>query len=325
MKRPGEALRRLARRVCSQSAMERLIDPTIADLQHECDEAGARGRVWRCRLLRLAACAAIGKLVMIAIADPAVYERTAADSRALARTVVFSLVIVCGLTGVLILPPLINSPDWRLSGLPAARLAIYLVPQAVPLALPLGLMSGILFGLRDYVPTRRVQWTIAVLAIGCSAAAFVILAWLLPAGNQAFRELMAGQRLLRGMNELTLRELAATDLVQIRRLITAETTSRFAFAFHSRLALAFAPLMLSLFSLGIAHRSRHEHGRLTMSLTTLIMSFAYYVLLYGARAEFNAGWLPPMVAGWGPNLVVLAITFTLFCLPTPAEIHAARQ
>jgi hypothetical protein len=49
MTRPGDRLRRVAARFCNRSAMERLIDPAVADLQAEyqaVQTASAWTRVW---------------------------------------------------------------------------------------------------------------------------------------------------------------------------------------------------------------------------------------------------------------------------------------
>ena len=43
MKRPGARLRALATRVLDPSGMERLVDPAIADMQHEHEEATRQG------------------------------------------------------------------------------------------------------------------------------------------------------------------------------------------------------------------------------------------------------------------------------------------
>lgn len=310
MTRPGARLRSLATRLLDPSTMERLIDPAIADLQHEHDEAVRRGLVWRGRCIRLAGYAGFWKVAVISAARHALHERTTADDRAVGRTVVFSLVAVTALTAVLVWPAFstFHSPDNGTTVL----LVLYLVPSALAIALPLGLVFGILLGLRDRASTTRVNWTIAALGIGCSAAAFIIVAWLIPAGNQAFRELAAGRRILRGLNELTLGELASANPTRVMRMISeGVTTRRLAWEFHFRVALAFAPLVLGLFSLGVASVKGKAYGRFAVGLAALTISVSYYVLLYVARAEFVAGWLPPIVAGWAPNLVFLALALLL--------------
>jgi hypothetical protein len=58
MTRPGARLRSVATRFFDPSTMERLIDPAIADLQHEHDAAIRRGLVWRGRWVHTAGCIA---------------------------------------------------------------------------------------------------------------------------------------------------------------------------------------------------------------------------------------------------------------------------
>src|SRR5882672_10028107 len=45
--KPGTRLRRWAGYLCSRRTMDQLIDPVIADLQHECQEASASGPMLR--------------------------------------------------------------------------------------------------------------------------------------------------------------------------------------------------------------------------------------------------------------------------------------
>jgi lipopolysaccharide export LptBFGC system permease protein LptF len=291
--------------------MERLIDPAIADLQHEHDDAIRRGLVWRGRWIRFAGYSAFWKVAVIAAARHALHERTATDDRSVGRTVGFSLVAVIALTALLMYP---GFSDFRRPGTgTAVQLVLCLVPQALAIALPLGLLFGILLGLRNRAPTTRAKWTIAALAIGCSAAAFIIVGWLMPTANQAFRELSAGRRLLRGLNELTLGELASADPTRVMWLISGGVTARrLAWEFHFRVALACAPLALGLFSLGVATTRRRNYGLVAMGLAALTASIGYYALLFGSRqAALYVDWVLPIVAAWTPNLVFLAIALLL--------------
>jgi hypothetical protein len=66
MTRPGARLRSVATRFFDPSTMERLIDPAIADLQHEHDDAIHRGLVWRGRWVHIAGCVAVSKVIAAA-------------------------------------------------------------------------------------------------------------------------------------------------------------------------------------------------------------------------------------------------------------------
>ena len=46
------------------------------------------------------------------------------------------------------------------------------------------------------------------MAFICSLAMFAMLAWIVPASNQAFRVTVAGHDLLKGLHELTLADLS---------------------------------------------------------------------------------------------------------------------
>jgi hypothetical protein len=324
MTRPGARLRSLAARLLDPSTMERLIDPAIADLQHEHEAAIRSGLVWRGRWIRLAGCSAFWKVAVIAAASRALHERTVTDDRSVGRTVGFSLLAIIALTALLLWPGF--STFHRRGTGTAVRLVLYLVPQALAIALPLGLVFGILLGLRDRASTTGVKWTIAALAIGCSVAAFIIVGWLMPASNQAFRELSAGRRLVRGFNELTLGELGSGDPARGVRLIWGGATARrIAWEFHFRVALACAPLVLGLFSLGVTTAMRRNHGWLAMGLAALTTSSGYYALLFSShQAGVYVDWVLPVVAAWTPNLVFLAIALLLFRRPLAGTQAAYR-
>jgi hypothetical protein len=71
MTRPGERLRRIAALVVSQRCIERLIDPIVADMQTEYDQAWRAGRWWRASLVPIAgstAQLAVGKICQMSSA-----------------------------------------------------------------------------------------------------------------------------------------------------------------------------------------------------------------------------------------------------------------
>ena len=316
MTRPGARLRSLATRLFDSSTMERLIDPAIADLQHEHHEATHDGRVWRGRAMSLVGYSACWKVLTIAAVRHAVFERTADDDRSVSRAIAFSLVAVGALTAALILPEL----EWtalRVSGAgKASRLVLSSVPSALVIALPLGLVFGVLLGLRHRRPTARVKWTVAGLGMLCSVGAFIIIGWLMPAANQEFRQLIAGRQLLRGFNELTLGELASGDPVRLMQVMSGGVTeARLALEFQFRVALAFAPLALTLFSLGVIAAQRRVRGPITIAVAALAACFGYYTLLYITRQAIYRDSplaLAPAWMQWMPNLTFLLIAWLSF-------------
>jgi hypothetical protein len=328
MTRPGARLRVLASRLLDLPTMDRLIDPAIADLQHEYDAARRRGLVWRGRVMCFIGYCACWKVLTIAAVRHAVLERAADDDRSVGRAIAFSLVAVIALTAVLVLPVLQSTTLRRSGAGTASRLVWYSVPSALVIALPLGLVFGILLGLRNRRPTPRVKWTVAALGGLCSAAAFIIIGWLMPATNQAFRELAAGQHILRGFNELTLGELASGDAARLMWVMSGGVTAeRLDLEFHFRVALAFAPLALALFSLGVTSAQRRVHGPITVALAALATCFGYYTLLNVTRQAIYRDSLlslAPVWMQWIPNLILLMIALLLL-RPLAARAKAAYQ
>ena len=62
------------------------------------------------------------------------------------------------------------------------------------------------------------------------------------------------------------------------------------------------------------------------ALAALTASFGYYTLLFYAREGFLYSlWLPPVVAAWAPNLVVVAIAMFLFRRPLAIRTRESHQ
>jgi hypothetical protein len=311
MTRPGTRFRAMAQRLCGTTAMDRLVDPAIADLQHEYQAAVRRGLIWRSRWILAAGYAACAKVAAVAMIVRALRAPIMADDRAVVRTLVFSLAAVLLLTAVFMWPPLALARH----GVPAlTTLLLSLVPQALAVALPLGLVFGILLGLRNRPVTAPVTRTVALFGLGCTVAAFVLVAWVMPAANQRFRELAAPsgmpKPIARGYNELTLDELGSVDIGRLGRTMNVDP-HRLEFEFQSRLAIAFAPLALSLLALGVAANRRKERGPVLISLVGLMIAFGYYVLMYESREAWMSDRAPALIAGWAPNLACVVSALLL--------------
>ena len=307
MTRPGTRLRSWASHLLDPSTMERLIDPAIADLQHEHEEAVRRGQLWRSHWMRIAGYVAFARVFAVAAGGGAgrdLRDWNPAGDRALGRTTLFFLAATIFVTVVSIWPPLQRA---ALLGRPVMWLAWYLVPQALSVAVPMGIVFGILAGQRGRTPTRRTQWIIAALPLAISLAMFANVAWAIPASNQAFRELAAGRPIVRGTNELALSVLRSVSPPQ----------------FHVHVAVAFSPLALGLFALAVAAKWRGVYGRIAMYATALATGMAYYALLYYTNAAALNGRLPAMT-GWLANAVFLAVALLLFALPR-AELAEQQE
>ena len=160
MTRPGARLRSWASRLLDPSTMERLIDPAIADLQHEHEEAVRRGLIWRGRVIlphrlrhvlegadhrhrQTRGVRAVGR----GRSRGGPRDRLLARRRARADCGPGAAsAAVDGLTTF-----------GRRHRVTAA--CLYSVPSALVVAVPLGLVFGLLLGLRNRVSTPRVTWT----------------------------------------------------------------------------------------------------------------------------------------------------------------------
>jgi hypothetical protein len=114
MTRPGVRLRSVATRFFDPSTMERLIDPAIADLQHEYDDAIRRGLVWRGRRVYTAGCMAVWKVIAASTTTAsarAIGDWARTDEGAVGRTIGYSLATITAVVGWFVGGPLSMSPQ----------------------------------------------------------------------------------------------------------------------------------------------------------------------------------------------------------------------
>jgi lipopolysaccharide export LptBFGC system permease protein LptF len=292
--------------------MERLIDPTLADIQAEYQDAVDRGGTWESRWIRIRGHVAFVNVVVVhggTCAMRILHDSTVEDRRALTRTVGVSTVIM--IVGTLLLTAV---PFLRLvpRGHPdSAELALYLIPAGLPLAIPLGLTLGILWVLGRVIASPRSRALVLLAALLSSVVSFTMLGWVVPTANQAFRVSITGRPVVKGTNELTLRELDRLLAAATREpvAISAPTdVSSLALNYHTRWALAGAPLVLALFALALTRRSQLR--RLALVLAGGITAGSYYVAIYAAR---DLG-LPAYATAWVPNAGFLALSVALMKL-----------
>jgi hypothetical protein len=283
MRRAGDRLSAFAARVFDAGTMERVIHPSIADLQHEPVSIAAYVAV-----LKVIAVCGWREVAM------ATHAWTPDDRRAVMRTLTAAAIITFLATLGLEQP--FVSYLWR-PGFDS-RVPLYLAPQGLPLALTIGVTLGMLFGLEGRDASRRVTSWLLAMAAGAAVVSFVDLAWITPAANQAFRVAMSGNpALVRGAPELTLGELWQFS------------SPGFAFNFHTRVALAFAPLVLALFALTIVRAKLAR--RWIAGVSAVIALVGYYMLLYGGRSLVLEGRVPPYAGAWLPNMVVALLAGSL--------------
>lgn len=307
MKRPAARLRAIAARLCCADTMERLVDPTLADLQAEYENAVSCNRTWEGRRILL-----LGHIAFIRVmavhggmqAIEVLRYSTGEDRRALIRTAGASAVIMIAGTLVLMVP-FVNSVGSRPD---SAELALYLIPHALPLSIPIGLTFGILWGLGRIAASPRSRTLILLLATIASVASFSMLAWVVPTANQAFRVSMIGHPLPKGANELTLgelRQLLEPGTHEPMSVTGPSDRRSLALNYHARWALSGAPFVLALFA--VALTSRRRWGRMMPLLIGGVMILAYYVIMYSARGLGLNETISPFAAAWTPNTAFLML------------------
>ena len=121
----------------------------------------------------------------------------------------------------------------------------------------------------------------------------------------------------RGVPEKTIAELRA-DSGQNAAQGLPTHSERFMIAF--KFALPFACPVLALIALALGASNRKD-GKLASFVIGVLVIFAYYVLLYGARALANSGKFSATWAPWVPNIVLGALGPVLMML----RVRAADQ
>ena len=304
MTRPGDRLRTMAARVCGRETMERLIDPLIADMQTEYMEAVRQDRVWRSRWVRLPGYIAFLKVIALT----ACKASWIAGDRPTRRVTGWALSVTIVLTALLEIPALLSLPPplW-MSDVDRAKLLLYLIPQGLPIAVPIGLMIGILRGWAGRTVSRRSSGAVLLIAFVCSLAMFAMLAWIVPASNQAFRVTLAGHDLLKGLHELTLDDLSRQVALTLPLHEGHHSIRQLATEYHVRWALSCTTFIFALFSLAVILRL--PAGRTILGLAACGIYFAYYITVFDGTEPLrvHVDGLPPFAIAWLPN-VVLAVT-----------------
>jgi hypothetical protein len=310
---PGSRLRRFAERVCDSRALERLIDPLIADMQAEYHNARLTGRLWASRWVRLQGYLAFVKVVAWHRGEDLVasfHAATVEDRQAVRRTAVYSAAVLALATVLLLLPPFVG----RRIDMSLTRV-LFLVPQALPLAIPIGIAVGIVCGLSGRALSRRARNVAVLMALTGCIVSFFVIARMAPSANQAFRVSVMGERArTRGANELTLGELR--QLIgrgsRERGVLVLPTDPRdLAFGYYFRWAITGATPVLAAFALTVV---RLRPGLPRAMILVGFALFGYYELMQFARmAALNMA-LWPVAGAWLPNAVFLTVTAVLALL-----------
>jgi hypothetical protein len=311
MRDRGGLLLRVTQALGLTRLRETVILPAVADMQHECFEAGSGARFgWA---VARGYWSIVSGSAFYAVLVPARHVRENwaglnAPGPRLLREAWPPAVVSLGLCLGIVLTSWPHE-TWR-RGASATSL---LLPGLVVMFTPLALAVGVGWALaRDRSGSR------AALALGmfAAAASFAVMDLAVPRANLAFRAAFypesRGQIIAapKGSREMTLRELgAATTLAEATACscLNGESLARLRISWHDRLsipALAVSFMMLAT----VLSRS----GRRVVVLVGLGLAYgAALTFLRFGEAAGNQGYVPVVVAGWGAHLVPLTLAALL--------------
>jgi lipopolysaccharide export LptBFGC system permease protein LptF len=288
--------------------MERLIDPAIADLQAEHEDATRRRSPWRCRWILLTGYLAWAKLMVLCgwlRLRQDLSEWTIDDRHALSRMAWISLAATVAATAFLIR---MTWTSWEGTDTSVATLVVYLIPAQLPLTVPAGLTLGTTVGLAGRTISRRMLAVLVFVGFASSVASFLTLDWIVPTTNQAYREAVVGYAVARGNNELSFREARARIESAARAGMSASDAVRYIRTertrYYARWAITATPLLLTLFSLAVVTRRRFGRLRAGVAGCLGIVGYAFFFTL-GAYLGLN-GFMPPLLAAWLPHIAIFA-------------------
>lgn len=110
-------------------------------------------------------------------------------------------------------------------------------------------------------------------------------------------------------DELSLSELSER-VISGRNI--GEDVLQFQVAWHAKLAFPLAAILISFLGLPLAFRSDRGSNPITSILLAFTIGLSYWVVFSACRALGNAGTLPPFLAGWSANFVLLALVSAQF-------------
>ena len=215
---PGARLVLLAQRVIDRRTMMRLVEPAIADLRHEYQDASHQPGQWprRRALVR-------GYVSLMRIAPAVAFGCLQRGASGFAREddgLLGQLLLITGVAAA-VLTALLALPASRFHIGHAPLLLALVVPQALAVGLPLGWLVGTLVALRErpMLRSRVAAARLAVVTLVVCVCTLLTTGWLVPAANQRFRVVVATTlasrdgrpvpvNLAPGANEMTFAELS---------------------------------------------------------------------------------------------------------------------
>jgi Lipopolysaccharide export system permease LptF/LptG len=300
----GRRLRQWANRVCSARTMEQFIDPVIADLQHEYEQANTAGQTLRTTGVLLRGYGAFWRVLTVDV--PAMWwRRTMDDLRTSHQDSFIRAVVPAAITMLMGSVALVVVPAQNINqrGVVGAWLLILLLPQSIPFSIPLSLFTGIVFGLRCRPLTTRVRRAVIVVGLAGTLVSAATIVWAVPVANQAFRTTIARRVILEGPAEMSSRELRDTALALRDRGALARAGDLL-LSFHARWALAGAAFVFAVFGLGVAALRLGRIATVLIAATAFVVYVNYFFELSQSRLSsvfshegvaFTVAWLPNLL------------------------------
>ena len=289
MTSPRSALFRLASQICDDVTVTRVVEPLLADMRFE-----------------LAASATILQRIRIRLAYTFAWLRAvglfALHAEGTTRVTLFPFLGVVVTTILLVTVPFWD-PMSKVAPQKRPLLALLLVPQALLIALALGSCLGLVCALGKR--TTAAHRTIAMASAVMYAVSMLLLQWVLPDANQAFRIAYANEVfpvtakrpivLLRGVGEMSLTELA----IESHRAELAYGQDFARRELYGRLTLVAAPIALTGFMLTVVASVRFRR------LAGFLLIVAYYVCMSYQRAWMinSPSWM--LTIAWAPTMLIV--------------------
>jgi hypothetical protein len=245
---------------------------------------------------------------------------------------------------------LLNYTQRHLPGLSAGRgaaLVLYAVPCTIALTIPAALFVGVLWGLTRAgavdpgVPPQTPSVRPLPLAVGAAAVAllaFGLTAEVVPRANARLVGVLTGRTATlptdRTMTLAALRaEARRLDAVQATRRDPRMQASRanlrgeihrahLRVEIHKKFALPAACVLLTLLAAGLARRAPQASG-VTIAMASAAVFGGYYLLLMGGETLADQSVVPPALAMWSANFVVLGLA-AMTLRATPRGMDAAQ-
>jgi hypothetical protein len=291
---PSRSLHRLAARLCTPMAVERIVEPAIADLQKEyANAATGRTNVRRAQMLLAGYAAVLEVIVMCALDTP------------ILRTLLWAAAMTAGAASLLLILTLAVVPG--ISPYYVSLLAALLLP----IAIPAGITLGIVVALSGKVVSRRTGKGMIATAVIAAAISFSMTLLSPPVASQSFRQsvsnALGGRGVVKAANDLSAFAIQQQPAFAPGGDLKAWPLRR-AWTKHLVLSVPFATPVLVVFALAVVRRGAPG--------TVVIAGCAVYCLLVLVGEPLVHQGLPPFAAAWLANASTVVAAVILMNWPT---------